>query len=119
MNSKEQRVYDDAFQAAGEEGLDEEACKEYADAAVFEFRYAEENRVLAKIRAATGGTFAQARAFWIGGDCEGGFAAYAKALEADGYTGYQGNGTYVDNREWFERKGITREDYEILVAASL
>lgn len=113
------KVWQDAYQAAQEDGQDAANAQVYADQVEWEHEQAEINRVLAKVRAATGGSFAQARAFWIGGDCEGGFAAYARALEADGYNGYQGNGTYVDNREWFERKGITRAEYEILVAASL
>lgn len=109
-------IYAEAFEAAGAEGLDEEACKEAADAAVFEWKEEQVRATVRKIRAATGGSYAQAYTFWVGGDCPGGISKYVKDLEADGY---DTAGLWQDNAEWFARKGITREDYEIIKEASL
>jgi len=70
--------------------------------------------ILAKLVNTTGGTPEQVRAMFVGGDVPG-FSSYIKALEA---SGYQSAGDFVDNVEWFHERGLTHDEFMVLVRAS-
>jgi hypothetical protein len=113
MRYSKELIYTEAFEAAGAEGCDEEACKEAAEAAVFEHVQAEARKVLQKLP-----TFGSSenfrRDFWLGGGCN--MYAFTELMAADGYNTA---GAWAENVAWFERYNVTREDFQFLVDASL
>lgn len=71
--------------------------------------------VIRKLASALGSSISATHAYFIGGSAEG-MTALTSKLEKDGY---DTAGAWEENKGWFKKHGITKAQYDTLVAASL
>lgn len=72
--------------------------------------------IINKIIKVTPASYGAAYAFFVGGDAPG-LKAFAEKIVADGFN--DGYTQYKENKAWFEKHGVSKTDFNVLVKASM